>query len=43
MAIPIKCYTGAISIDAIAENTQKPIFDVGIIPHDSQYNHYCSD
>ena len=42
MAIPIKCSTGVISLDAIAVNTGKPIFDVGIIHANSSENTFCN-
>ena len=43
MAIPIQCTTGIIDIDAVGEETGKPIFDAGIIPKSSSVNTYCAN
>jgi len=42
-AFNIECKGGAvINMDAIAQNTNKPIFDAGIISADADVNTYCS-
>ena len=43
MEIPLKCRSGQLSMTAVAENTQKPLFDYGIIPASSQVISYCSN
>ena len=43
MAIPMKCNSGLISLDSVSTNTDKPIFDAGIIPKSSDQNTYCTN
>ena len=40
--INLQCSAGTITTTAIAANTQKPIFDVGVIPKSSDSFTYCS-
>lgn len=42
MAIPIKCTSGVLSLDAVSEKTGKKIFDVGIIPKSAKMTTYCT-
>ena len=40
--ISLQCSAGTITTTAIAANTQKPIFEVGVIPKSSDSFTYCS-
>ena len=41
--MPLSCSSGLITIDAIASNTNAPIFEVGIVPTAIKVNTYCTN
>ena len=42
-SVALSCSSGVISIDAIAANTDKPLYDTGIIPSTSSMKTYCTN
>ena len=41
--MPLSCTSGLITIDAIATNTEAPIFEVGIVPTAIKVNTHCAN
>ena len=41
--MPLTCTSGLIQIDYIADNTQAPIFEAGIIPDYTEVSTYCTN